>query len=506
MGQGPIYQQLLGGGGVDTEGEIKPPTYMLSSHQLAMWGFAIADRMPLGESGFGDYFNGRGIYSIISDKLVKGRVGLGEGGPPPQTDPSRSPYHNKAAYDPDTDLAEIAASATQLTNFAANPHSNMLAAFTSSAWEHAVQKGSPETGMNGWKDVLGLAPEESYDTRIANVRTKNDTYTGGDVATAQTLFSQTGQVQAPDPHTVQPIEEPDTPSATAPSISQSVDGAVDAFEKRHRRSVARNMSRVAASLFAMRAVMTSSFDQAMTQAVLAANDDVSVYDQELRTERVRLENQNKVRALELNMQADLTIAQVIADMRTREQATKADVGVSNQEIVSFVRRHNDQMRWGAFMENRELNRDTYQSELSYDERIASLNAQAKNIQVQASTQFMNTLLDNYQRAMQTYTAAAAQAAETKAAQAHNKIVVKNDETQFNMQVGVKDSLWDLDLWRYAKNAIGATSGIPHQDIPSEWERRMIQQQHAASMITGLAGFGLNLATQMGNPFISALRG
>jgi len=465
MGDG----RLMGKVGLDEDNHLRYPPHIENSHQLMLFGSRDAE---VGDTLYDTVADSKlSIFHQIVDhaRHLTPRDDYWNR----STERRLSPFFDvdngqaHTAYDPTTELDEIQALTDQYKEILNDLNLKDLVDY---GFQYAVTNGNPANNTD-WKAVLDMVETANaigFSSALSDVKSA----VAGSSYNPDEAEQDAGKVNDPTLVSVDPIETPSGPTVSAPSVTTEVDDAIAAYKNRQRRDLAKNLTSIASGLFDIRGVMTTTFDQQMAIAHLAAEDQVSDFDQQLRQERVRLQNQNRVREMELQAQIDNQIASIIANAHQRDRELEVEAKTRHEQLKVNVGQHNDSQKWNSHIQSRESILRGYDRQMSHEERIKELNVQ----QQQAKLQAANTIVQGMIRQHAAFLAAKGQiyGSVFQAQHESNKqrITIRNDEIDHNIQLDRKDRMWNLDLWKYANQGMGAAQGTPAQEADRTFDRLM----------------------------------
>jgi hypothetical protein len=464
-----------------TEGEVKFPDHMMAMHRLWMYGSS--------DKGDSEYPRDDWGYTNVSDLIRSLQTYTAVGG----RDLTKSPYHGVTAYNPA--LGTIGDHMSVVEQYVAN-----FKAYADGDADPGSFVGAALPVAAGWAGVGGsldaagvfdhfpaLDPASALQTTIAAAYALYETsdprwgqLTAGDIDAAALALPAAPTMSAA-------AAKAEVGELTAVSVENKINNAVDAFESAQRRRARTGLSAVTGGLFDLRAVMTSTFDTALVQWETSRQDQVSEYDAQARLEQVRLQQQADIRYLELTLQRDTALADLVfrADASTAEMQARRDQ--ANGQLQVELARYNDEADFRA--------RDAYQTKvaamldrsLSYDAKLHELRNTAGQAKFGAAMSFVTAVLDSYRAGTAIQSQVMAQATASVTEYKKLLLTLLADEQQMNLQLEVKDTLWDLDLFKYGESMLAAAAGAPSVREPSKFERLFNAVGATASLVTGLMG-------------------
>lgn len=466
MGDG----RMLGKFGLDEKNHLRYPPHIENSHQLMLFG---SDDENVGEELQGDIKdNNLSMFHQIVAHAVHRTPRDGPDWEKPQYR-KFSPFYNEAtlsphtAHDPTDELNQIQALTAEYREFLDELD---LQDLVNNGFAYAVTNANPANNVD-WKAVLDIAKDANsigLGTAITDARTAMV----GSGYNPDIAEQNAGTVAEPTLVSVDPIETPEAPNVSAPSVTQDVDGAVSAFRKRQRRDLAQTLTSIAGGLFDIRGVMTSTFDHAMAMAHLAAEDQVSDYDQQLRQERVRLQNQNRLREMELQAQIDNQIATIIAQAYQRDRELEVESKTRHEALKSQVGQYNDQMKVQSHFQSRDSILRAHDRQMSHEERIEEITGYRQQAKLETANSIVRAMLQQFGTTLVAKGQIFASAHQAQHTTNQQVLTTRNDEIDHNIQLDKKDRMWNLDLWKYANQGMGAASGTPAAEADRTFDRQM----------------------------------
>ena len=489
----------------NSNGEVKFPEHMMQLHRMWTYGVPSSYNVPTSVS---NKFSGKTLSDLLADTI------------------GASPYANVEAYPGWVTNNGMYSGAATLFNEGLNPYldgtgTNAPPAAGDRAaenfWQHikwiyapgwiTASKtkaseliGKPSGGGNNWFTEQGIwdfIPDIDSASELSAV-----------------IAAAYGRFAANDPRWerlnagVIDLDDYALPAApeissagavaelgelSAPNATMDIDAAVDAFETRQQRKFQEGIGRIAAGMYDIRAMMNSQFGVALALAESERREQAAEFEAGLRTEQARLNHAAQVRLLELEAERDARAAQMIMQAVIRNAELKEQRNEENARIQLDGAKFNDQSQFAAGQAYQERVQNHMRSSLDYDARLRELNQARALAKWQAASSMVDVMYEKYK----TTAAIGSMAHEAFLRAAGDRtakyVAAVADEQQMNLQLEVKDALWDMELYAYANQALSAVGGAPGFREPSRFER-----------LVNAFGVGVSAATGLGSLVIGAI--
>lgn len=331
-----------------------------------------------------------------------------------------------------------------------------------------------------------------------------------------------------DPSVSDPAEiTPDTLTATdvaAPgdvTADLLVTQAVDAFEARQKAAHKRAVANIAAGFFEARQVTGSQFGVALALLEAERQSAYNDYDEKLRVEQVRLNHQAAVSKRDLTTQAALREAELALQADTKEAELKVQVALRRAEMIidkdiriaSLIQEEDRekrqleanadqrqidlQLQWDTQRSQHALGlvgnvmqAETGQADIA--QRIAGIRANLEDSRAKAAISLASSMYSSYDALTKNLLLGHQATSGLQGDLSKTRIQLKQEELQFDLEMEVRDALWDLEIFQYGQGVMSSIAGAATVNSKTSFDKVMQVAGFGVSMFTGIAGLALPL--------------
>lgn len=291
-----------------------------------------------------------------------------------------------------------------------------------------------------------------------------------------------------------------------------VTDAVNAFELRQKAAHLRGISNIADGFFTARAVTGSQFGMALALLEAERQREYNDYDERLRVEQVRLNHSAAVNKRELTLQGALREAELALQADTREAEMKVQVALRRAELMMerdlriadlISRQDTRKAELDAQASTRQVELQTQwdiergktglglaSASIDAEGRFRGLKTEMEKARAQAAIALVGAMYGSYDQFMKSLLFGQQAVTGLQGEQSKTQIQMKQNEIQFDLEMEVRDALWDLEIWDYGRGVMSSIAGAGTVPGKSKFDRFMDVAGFGVSAATGILGLAL----------------